>query len=352
MNHVEETLGGDPVRDNDDRGRGLALCFTIVVSVIYLAGEYQNRVAQLFYGTLNLAVAAFLVIMQFLPSVMGGAVLRIFGRRLRLERWESRLFIGFSHPLAAYIYELVREGDARGGPFPQSLYIAWKEWGNGSIMNVWTLLALLLLWVLGVVWVSLADILWHPLRSWRWIRSRMADRVSEAQTTVFRESPHESMEYSSAPQLEAGSGPAAAVPVDAFLGYWGERASVLKHTLWWAGLMLLLPAPVSLLCQRAVHHLFTLFPVQALGSDAAVEVIVLERVLISVSLGILCWILCAVLDVLLRRRHESTTPPHPVGSVDRQLIVTAVSTVLVISACLVALLCLTGINLHGTTAAS
>jgi len=45
-------------------------------------------------------------------------------------------------------------------------------------MNVWTLLALLLLWVLGVVWVSLADILWHPLRSWRWIRSRMADRVS------------------------------------------------------------------------------------------------------------------------------------------------------------------------------
>ena len=152
----------------------------------------------------------------------------------------------------------------------------------------------------------------------------MADRVSEAQTTVFYESPHESIEYGSASQLEAGSGPAAAVPVDAFLGYWGERASVL----------------------------FTLFPVQALGSDAAVEVIVLERVLISVSLGILCWILCAVLDVLLRRRPESTTPPYPAKSTDRQVAVTAVSTVLVISACLVALLCLAGINLHGTTAAS
>ena len=62
MNYVEETLGGDPVRDNDDRGCGLALCFTIVVSVIYLAGEYHNRVAQLFYGTLNLAIVAFLVI--------------------------------------------------------------------------------------------------------------------------------------------------------------------------------------------------------------------------------------------------------------------------------------------------
>ena len=170
--------------------------------------------------------------------------------------------------------------------------------------------------------------------------------------SAYRESHQNALQYGFVVPVKENHDLSAVAPAGTFVGYWGERASLIKRTLWWAGLMLLLPAPVSLLCQRAVHHLFTLFPVQALGSDAAVEVIVLERVLISVSLGILCWILSAVFDVLLRRRHESTTPPYPVGSVDRQLIVTAVSTVLVISACLVALLCLTGINLHGTTAAS
>ena len=57
-------------------------------------------------------------------------------------------------------------------------------------------------------------------------------------------------------------------------------------------------------------------------------------------------------DVLLRRRPESTTPPYPAASTDRQVAVTAVSTVLVISACLVALLCLIGISLHGVSVTS
>ena len=78
----------------------------------------------------------------------------------------------------------------------------------------------------------------------------------------------------------------------------------------------------------------------------------MERVLMSLLLGILCWILSAVLDVLLRRRPESTTPPYPAAGTDRQVAVTAVSTVLVISACFVALLCMIGISLHGVSVAS
>lgn len=342
------------MEDSSFRPGKLVVCFVVLTSAACLYGATVDLhpIFKLLYdigpGLFYLASLVFM----FSPSLIGCILIRRFGKGIWLERWEAKMLIGLSFPMGMYLCDILVSCSHAEASFMTSLYAAWKNWDNDPRIFVRPPTVFLIAWVMGFVWAALANVLAHPRRTWHRIDSWINSLPYRSQMSAYRGSPHESMEYGSAPQLEAGSGPAAAVPVDAFLGYWGERASVLKRTLWWAGLMLLLPAPVSLLCQRAVHHLFTLFPVQALGSDAAVEVIVLERVLISVSLGILCWILCAVLDVLLRRRPESTTPPYPAAGTDRQVAVTAVSTVLVISACLVALLCLTGINLHGTTAAS
>ena len=332
------------------------MCFaliTVLVCADGLTGERQRRVVKFFYDTPNLVDLIFLIILIF-PAFIGYAIVYMFDKYLYLNQWSTRLFIGFSHFLGAYACYFIRKANYRSeSSFLQSLFFAWKEWGNESITNIQILLILLAYWLLGIAWISLANVLFHPRRTWYRINSWINNIPSRPQVSMYREYPQDISQYGFVAPVEENPNLSTMVPVSTFLGYWNERAYLLKRTLWWAGLVLLLPAPVSLLFRRAVYRFFTLLSAQALGSDSPdVEVLVLERVLISVSLGILCWILCAVLDVFLRLRPENTTPPYPAKSTDRQVAVTAVSTVLVISACLVALLCLTGISLHGTLAVS
>ena len=252
------------------------------------------------------------------------------------------MLIGLSFPMGMYLCDILVSCSHTEASFMTSLYAAWKNWDNDPRISVRPPTVFLIAWAMGFVWAALANVLAHPRRTWHRIDSWINSLPYRSQMSAYRESHQNALQYGFVVPVKENHDLSAVAPAGTFVGYWGERASLIKRTLWWVGLILLLPAPVSLLYRRAVFRL----------DSPDVEVLVMERILMSILLGILCWILSAVFDVLLRRRPESTTPPHPVGSVDRQLIVTAVSTVLVISACFVALLCLIGISLHGVSVTS
>ena len=252
------------------------------------------------------------------------------------------MLIGLSFPMGMYLCDILVSCSHTEASFMTSLYAAWKNWDNDPRISVRPPTVFLIAWAMGVVWAALANVLAHPRRTWHRIDSWINSLPYRSQMSAYRESHQNALQYGFVVPVKENHDLSAVAPAGTFVGYWGERASLIKRTLWWVGLILLLPAPVSLLYRRAVFRL----------DSPDVEVLVMERILMSILLGILCWILSAVFDVLLRRRPESTTPPYPAASTDRQVAVTAVSTVLVISACLVALLCLIGISLHGVSVTS
>ena len=279
---------------------------------------------------------------MFSPSLIGCILIRRFGKGIWLERWEAKMLIGLSFPMGMYLCDILVSCSHTEASFMTSLYIAWKDWDNDPRISVRPPTLFLIAWAMGFVWAALANVLAHPRRTWHRIDSWINSLPYRSQMPAYRESHQNALQYGFVVPVKENHDLSAVAPAGTFVGYWGERASLIKRTLWWVGLILLLPAPVSLLYRRAVFRL----------DSPDVEVLVMERILMSILLGILCWILSAVFDVLLRRRPENTTPPYPAASTDRQVAVTAVSTVLVISACLVALLCLIGISLHGVSVTS
>lgn len=132
--------------------------------------------------------------------------------------------------------------------------------------------------------------------------------------------------------------------------WWVKRASVLKRVLWWGGLVLMSPAIVSLFYWRAVYRFFAFSSAQVYetGDSLNPEAFILERILLSILAGALCWVLCGVFGTLLRC-IEIANLPRPTKSNDNRLVVSAVSTAFVVSACLVGLICLIGINLDGVS---
>ena len=332
------------MEDSSFRPGKLVVCFVVLTSAACLYGATVDlhQFFKLLYdigpGLFYLASLVFM----FSPSLIGCILIRRFGKGIWLERWEAKMLIGLSFPMGMYLHDILVSCSHTEASFMTSLYVAWKNWDNDLMVSVRPPTLFLIAWAMGFVWAALANVLAHPRRTWHRIDSWINSLPYRSQMSAYRGSPQNALQYGFVVPVEENHDLSAVVPAGTFVGYWGERASLIKRTLWWVGLILLLPAPVSLLYRRAVF-----------GSDSPdAEVLVMERVLMSLLLGILCWILSAVFDVLLRRRPESTTPPYPAAGTDRQVAVTAVSTVLVISACLVALLCLIGISLHGVSVTS
>ena len=332
------------MEDSSFRPGKLVVCFVVLTSAACLYGATVDlhQFFKLLYdigpGLFYLASLVFM----FSPSLIGCILIRRFGRGIWLERWEAKMLIGLSFPMGMYLCDILVSCSHTEASFMTSLYIAWKDWDNDPRISVRPPTLFLIAWAMGFVWAALANVLAHPRRTWHRIDSWINSLPYRSQMPAYRESHQNALQYGFVVPVKENHDLSAVAPAGTFVGYWGERASLIKRTLWWVGLILLLPAPVSLLYRRAVFRL----------DSPDVEVLVMERVLMSILLGILCWILSAVFDVLLRRRPESTTPPYPAASTDRQVAVTAVSTVLVISACLVALLCLIGISLHGVSVTS
>ena len=134
--------------------------------------------------------------------------------------------------------------------------------------------------------------------------------------------------------------------------WWRGRALiVLKRVLWWAGLVLLLPAPAALHNEDAVYGFFASLPPRLDTSTGDVDRFLLmltlteERILAAFIAGFVCWALCAILGVVvLLRGSVRPAPRHPVWRVARGLIVGLVSFVFLLSASFVGLVLMIAVH--------
>ena len=136
--------------------------------------------------------------------------------------------------------------------------------------------------------------------------------------------------------------------------WWRGRALiVLKRVLWWAGLVLLLPAPAAFYDWKAVPRFFASLPPRLDTSTTDADRLFLmmtlteERILATLVAGFVCWALCAVLGVVvLLRESDRPAPRRSVWRVVRRLTIVIVSTVFLLAGVLVGLLCNVGIDLY------
>ena len=132
--------------------------------------------------------------------------------------------------------------------------------------------------------------------------------------------------------------------------WWRGRALiVLKRVLWWAGLVLLLPAPAAFYDWKAVPRFFASLPPRLDTSTTDADRLFLmmtlaeERILATLVAGFVCWALCAILGVVVLL-PGSVRPAswHPVRRVVRGLIAGLVSFVFLLSASFAGLVIMVG----------
>ena len=132
-------------------------------------------------------------------------------------------------------------------------------------------------------------------------------------------------------------------------GWRGRALIVLKRVLWWAGLVLLLPAPAALHNEDAVYGFFASLPPRLDTSTGDVDRFLLMLTLTEerILAGFVCWALCAILGVVvLLRESDRPAPRRSVWRVVRRLTIVIVSIVFILAGVLVGLLCNVGIDLY------
>ncbi len=257
--------------------------------------------------------------------------------------------MSLSYPLGSYVCQLILDGFRLTGRFSlYSMYIAWNEWEDGSSAVFRAPIMFFGVWVLGMIWLGFASEVTRPRYPQRKAPLR-TDSTSEP--TGATQATRETLKKHFEDSIQVLLGPIivmfAVMPLSS---WWVKRASVLKRVLWWGGLVLMSPAIMSLFYWRAVYRFFAFSSVQVYetGDSLNPEAFILERILLSILAGALCWVLCGIFGTLLRC-IEIANLPRPTKSNDNRLVVSAVSTAFVVSACLVGLICLVGINLDGVS---
>lgn len=357
MNSVEKNVRNKIVKDEDYLIVRLVTYFitlTFVKCVSDLFVGYQC----LLHGSFCVAPAYFDVAAYFditaliVPSVLNFIVyvviLHLDGN-FRLRSRETVMFMSLSCPLGSYVCQLIFDGFRLTGIFSfYSMYIAWNEWEDGSSAVFRAPIMFFGVWVLGMIWLGFASEVTRPRYPQRKAPLR-TDSTSEP--TGATQATRETLKKHFEDSIQVLLGPIivmfAVMPLSS---WWVKRASVLKRVLWWGGLVLMSPAIMSLFYWRAVYRFFAFSSVQVYetGDSLNPEAFILERILLSILAGALCWVLCGIFGTLLRC-IEIANLPRPTKSNDNRLVVSAVSTAFVVSACLVGLICLVGINLDGVS---
>ena len=259
------------------------------------------------------------------------------------------MFMSLSYPLGSYVCQLILDGFRLTRRFSlYSMYIAWNEWGDGSAAVFRAPIMFFGIWVLGMIWLGFASEVTRPRYPQRKAPSR-TDSTSEP--TGATQATRGTLKKHFEDSIQILLGPIVVMfAVMPLSSWWVKRVSVLKRVLWWGGLVLMSPAIVSLFYWRAVCRFFAFSSAQVYetGDSLNPEAFILERILLSILAGALCWVLCGIFGTLLRC-IEIANLPRPTKSNDNRLVVAAVSTAFVVSACLVGLICLIGINLDGVS---
>ena len=133
---------------------------------------------------------------------------------------------------------------------------------------------------------------------------------------------------------------------------------MVRRALWWGGLVLLSPAPMSFLDMAAVLDFFSVFPsplkVPPSGSSRSdetylVEVLEEKRIIATLVAGLLLWLLCILFSSdEASYRHYSNVQSGPMSksSIARRVVICVVSAVFVLSAAVIILLFSISIDLY------
>jgi len=140
--------------------------------------------------------------------------------------------------------------------------------------------------------------------------------------------------------------------------WWVGRAPMVRRALWWGGLVLLSPAPMSFLDMAAVHDFFSVFPsplkVPPSGSSRSAatdlaEVIEEKRIIATLVAGLLLWLLCILFssdEASYRYYSSMRSDPMTRTGIARRVVVCVVSAVFVLSAAAIILLFSLSIDLY------
>lgn len=357
MNSVEKNVRNKIVKDEDQLIVRLVTYFialTLVKCVSDLSIGYQCLV----HGSFCVAPAYFDVaayfgitalIVPFILNFIVYVVILYVDGNYRLRSREVVMFMSLSYPLGSYICQLIFDGFRLTRRFSlYSMYIAWNGWGDSSAAVFRAPIMFFGIWVLGMIWLGFASEVTRPRYPQRKAPSR-TDSTSEP--TGATQATRGTLKKHFEDSIQILLGPIVVMfAVMPLSSWWVKRVSVLKRVLWWGGLVLMSPAIMSLFYWRAVCRFFAFSSAQVYetGDSLNPEAFILGRILLSILAGALCRVLCGVFGTLLRC-VETVNLPRPTKSNDNRLVVAAVSTAFVVSACLVGLICLIGINLDGVS---
>lgn len=140
--------------------------------------------------------------------------------------------------------------------------------------------------------------------------------------------------------------------------WWVGRASMVKRVLWWVGLVLLSPAPMSFLDMAAVLDFFSVFPsplkVPPSGSSRSdetylVEVLEEKRIIATLVAGLLLWLLCILFssdEASYRYYSSMRSDPMTRTDIAQRVVICVVSAVFALSAAVIILLFSIAIDLY------
>lgn len=140
--------------------------------------------------------------------------------------------------------------------------------------------------------------------------------------------------------------------------WWVGRAPMVRRALWWGGLVLLSPAPMSFLDMAAVLDFFSVFPsplkVPPSGSSRSAatdlaEVIEEKRIIATLVAGLLLWLLCILFssdEASYRYYSSMRSDPMTRTGIARRVVICVVSAVFVLSAAVIILLFSISIDLY------
>lgn len=140
--------------------------------------------------------------------------------------------------------------------------------------------------------------------------------------------------------------------------WWVGRAPMVRRALWWGGLVLLSPAPMSFLDMAAVHDFFSVFPsplkVPPSGSSRSAatdlaEVIEEKRIIATLVAGLLLWLLCILFssdEAGYRYYSSMRSDPMTRTGIARRVVICVVSAVFVLSAAVIIVLFSISIDLY------
>jgi len=127
------------------------------------------------------------------------------------------------------------------------------------------------------------------------------------------------------------------------------KISAIRRTLWWLGLLLLSPAPAAFITEDGVHSFFRSFPcqihVESTADPQLSPTLIEKRIVTTLSLGFLCWIMCVVLS-LFSPQPGALSQKQRSKRILKRIFITIISFIFLFTSSILYISSLIGIDLY------